>query len=274
MAGLLAATAPIANASTVADDASDLGQPLATAPTTAAAGGGTPPSAALAGATPRASAAPTPALTSGLYVGLTGMSDYRYDGMSESNRAPTWQLTLHEFRSDGLYAGMVLTPVDFEDTPRTPLEIDLYGGKHFQVFGSDLNLGLLYTFYPGKLSPGPSFNFGELQAEFSHTFSRLTLKTKVAWSPHYSGDTGQAWYGRETASYALTSWLALGGHLGRLWIPMGQSRTFYDVGATATWRRLTFDLRYGGTNLQPSQCFSTNWCAPGAWASITYRLNP
>lgn len=210
----------------------------------------------------------------GLYFAGAAMSDYRFDGVSESDRAPTWQATLHCYRTDGFYAGSVVTGVDFEDTPRTRFEADFYAGKHLPIGKSDLNVELLYALFPDQRAPGPSYSFLEVEAEFSRTYGKLTLREQVAFSPDYSGNTGEAWHLKETASYPLTSWLALSGHLGRWLIAHGENRTHFDAGATATWRRFTFDARWGGTDLTRGQCYETDWCAPGAWVGLTWRAAP
>jgi uncharacterized protein (TIGR02001 family) len=223
--------------------------------------------------------APLPAVAAqapcaGVYVAATATSDYRFDGFSESDRSPTWQVTLHCYRTDGFYAGSVITGVDFEDTPRTRFEADFYAGKHIAIGRSDLNLELLYTSFPDKRAPGPSYGLLEAEAELSHSFGRLTLKQQLAFSPNDSGDTGAAWHVKETASYALTPWLTASGHLGRWMIARGVDRTHFDAGITAAWRRFTLDARWGGTDLKPAQCYDTDWCAPGAWVSLTWRAAP
>lgn len=272
-AALFAGMAPVAYASTVADGAGDLGQPLATAPTAAAAEGGTSPPAILAGAT--LSAAPPASPTSGLYVGLTGMSDYRYDGFSESNLSPTWQITLHYFRSDGYYAGTVITHVIFLDQPPTHTEVDLYLGKHIPVAGMDLNLEVLFTTFPDQHTNTPSYGFVEPEVGLAKTFRKLTVESQVGWSPLYSGALGQALHLKGTASYAVTDWLRVSGHAGRLWVEHGgKSRDLFDVGATATWKKLSFDARYGGTDLTRDDCYFTNWCRAGAYFTLTYQLSP
>jgi uncharacterized protein (TIGR02001 family) len=204
------------------------------------------------------------------YVAASIVSDYRFDGFSESDLQPTWQVNLHCYRTDGFYAGTVLTGVNFEDRPRTTLETDFYVGKHVPVAGSDLNLELLEVWFPGQHTGGPSYGFFEPEAELSHRFGKLTLKGLAAWSPNYSSDTGVSWHEQAGAEFALTDWLSLSGRYGRISIERGYARNHFDVGATAKWRALSFDVRYGGTDLKKPQCYYTDWCAPGAAATVTW----
>jgi uncharacterized protein (TIGR02001 family) len=215
-----------------------------------------------------------PAPCDGVYLAADGLTDYPYDGFSESDRRPTWQVTAHCWRADGFYAGTVVTGVDFAETPPTTLETDFYAGKHVAIAGSRLNLELLYTAFPNKRTPGPSYNFVEPQAEFTHVFGRLTLKGQVGWSPDGSGGAGEYWHVKTTAAFAVTPWLSLSGHAGQIWEAHGQDRLHWDVGASGAWRRLSLDVRYGGTNLDRAQCYGTSWCEPGPYATLTWRLLP
>jgi uncharacterized protein (TIGR02001 family) len=219
--------------------------------------------------------APPRGLCSGLYLAATATSDYRYDGLSESNRSPTWQLNLHCFRTDGWYLGTQLAGVDFEEQPRpTRLEIDTYGGRHIPLAGNDLDLEVLYYAYPDKRSPGPTYDSFLLEGELSRKIGKLTLTGHVDWTPEGSGHTGPGWRVRATADYAPTSWFSITGNVGQIWSERGQDRAFGYFGAKATWRRLSLDARYWATDLKPSQCFFTDWCAPGLSVALTWRLLP
>src|SRR5690242_10077985 len=63
------------------------------------------------------------------FVGVT--SDYRYQGVSNSDGEPALQANIHWWRPDGLYLGLFATQVDFNDPGDTSYELDLYGGKNF-----------------------------------------------------------------------------------------------------------------------------------------------
>ncbi|HTX51568.1 MAG TPA: TorF family putative porin [Caulobacteraceae bacterium] len=221
--------------------------------------------------------APAPAQSApcaGIYLAASADSDYRFDGFSESDRQPTWRVNIHCYRNDGWYAGAVFTGVKFLDTPPTHFEMDLYAGKRFQLRGMEVNLELLDVTFPDQRNGEPSYGLFEAQGELSRAFGRLTMKTQAAVSPNYSGGEGSALHLKAMASYALTPWLSLSATGGRLWISRGPDRDHWDAGVTAFWRRLTLDARYGGTDLKPAQCYDTNWCAPGASITLTFRVLP
>lgn len=211
----------------------------------------------------------------GVYLSAAALSDYRFDGLSESNRSPTWQVTGYCYRNDGYFVGTTLTGVNFEDTPRTPLEADWYGGRQFQWDGAKVTLEAFYAWFPVKRAPGPSYDIFEPQAEVSRSFKRLTLGALAGWETDISGG-GQEWHMKASAAYALTSWLSVNGHAGRFFAASGgdHDHDHWDIGAIAKWRRLSLDARYGGTDLPFAECYYTRWCEPGASASVTWRILP
>jgi uncharacterized protein (TIGR02001 family) len=232
-------------------------------------------SAGAALADPQRAATPPTGPCAGVYVSVAGLSDYRFDGFSESDRHPTWQATLYCYRTDGWFAGTTLTGVDFEDTPRTRLEVDLYGGRQFTWRGAKVSLELLYTAFPDKRAPGPSYDILEPQVTVTRTVGHWTLEGLGAWELGGSGHS-QEWHVRAGASFALTSWLSASGHVGRVFAARGGDvdYTHWDAGLTARWRRLSADLRYGGTDRSPAKCYFTKWCEPGLYGGLTWQVAP
>jgi uncharacterized protein (TIGR02001 family) len=234
--------------------------------------------ALLTAASVSAEPAPTPHAIgpcAGAYVSIAGLSDYRFDGFSESNHHPTWQVTAYCYRNDGFFVGTTLTGVDFADTPRTHVEADWYVGRQVSWRGAKITAELLYASFPDKRAPGPSYDILEPQIEVSRSFSRLTLGALGAWETDISGG-GQEWHVKASAAYAVAPWLSLSGHAGRFFAASGADHNYdaWDVGATATWRRFSLDARYGGTDRPQAQCFFTTWCRPGPYVGLTYRLYP
>ncbi|HEY3800610.1 MAG TPA: TorF family putative porin [Caulobacteraceae bacterium] len=220
--------------------------------------------------------AKAPKLCDGVYGAVSALTDYRFDGFSESNRAPTGQATFYCYRNDGWFVGTTVTGVDFLDAPRTPFEADWYAGRQLTLSKTwKLNLELLYASFPAKRAPGPSYDLVEPQAELIHTKGRLMVGAIAGWEDNVAGD-GQEWHAKTEASYQLAPWLSLSGHAGRFFAASGgdHDHDHWDVGATATWKRASLDLRYGGTDEPLDQCFYTDWCRPGAYATFTWRLAP
>src|SRR5690348_9037125 len=75
-----------------------------------------------------------------LYGYVDWTSDYRFYGLSESNRQPTEQGGLHWAAPDNFYAGIFVSGVNFRDYRGTSYEVDFYAGKHIYFDANDLNI--------------------------------------------------------------------------------------------------------------------------------------
>ena len=221
----------------------------------------------------------------GVYVYVDWTTDYRFYGMSSSDRQPIEQGGLHWILSDDFYLGVFASGVRFEDFRNTSYELDFYGGRHVHFDGNDLNLELLYSVFPNQAAHAfykppnyvfPTYNFVETSAELSHKIDALTLSAKLIFSPAYGSGTGVMGGADGAASYAIRDWLTMDARVGRQWIERGIDRTHWEAGATATWQwrtqSLALDLRYFGTDLGRAQCFGRSWCASAGVAKVTYGL--
>ena len=222
----------------------------------------------------------------GLYVYFDWTSDYRFYGVSESNREPIEQGGVHVSLPKRFYVGVFTSGVRFEDFRNTSYELDVYGGRHFDVASDDLNVEVLYSAFPNQSGHAsyrpqsfvfPTYNFAEASAELSHKIGSVTWAAKAAFSPAYGSHKGVMGDLDGDANYAIRSWLAIDFRLGRQWIAKGFDRTHWEIGATATWRpfeaqSLALDLRYYGTDLGRAQCFGTTWCGPSVGFKATYGI--
>lgn len=227
-------------------------------------------------AAPSAPAAASPAAApsaSNFNLTLGALSDYRYDGISYSNRHATWQARALYASPLGVYGGVQASGVDFLDQPRTRVETAFLAGWDIPVMkNSDLDLQVDYTVYPDQRSK-PSWNYFDATAVLNHHFRRLTLSGEFDWSPTYPlfGQIRGATLGVE---YAATDWLSVSGHVGRWWVSQSADYFAWDAGATAKWKRLALDVRYGGTDLHDSNCGYTKWCEPGFSTALSVRVWP
>lgn len=151
--------------------------------------------------------------------------------------------------------------------------------------GSDLNLEAYYYAYPDHTGlPGaPNYSYFEGIAALSHTFDKLTLTGTAAISPAYFGETGTGVWIGGNASYVLNDWISISGNVGHQWVNELDGRgygfpyTHWDLGATATWNGLSFDVRYIDTSISKSTCEGfngpkNNWCGPTVVGTITYNF--
>ncbi len=213
-------------------------------------------------------------------------SDYRFRGISQNNREPAEQASINWSGPDGFYAGTWVSKVDwtgaFTPFSNPTVEVDLYGGKHFDLDGTDLNVEAYYYAYPDANSAfwapeGASYFEGIVQ--LSHTFGSLSLTATGAVSPSWSVVGGTAEYVEGTASYAINDWLSVSGNVGHQWVDNfgpGSDYTHFDLGLSATWRHFVLDVRANGTDMNTAQCanfiFNNNACTTGVVATLTYNI--
>jgi len=185
---------------------------------------------------------------------IAGESDYRYRGVSQNNSEVTPEGSLNWTGPVGFYAGTWLAKTDWGG--KNPgFEMDIYGGKHFDLGGTDLNIEAYYYAYPDfNAYGGPKASYFELQGYLSHTFDKLTLTAVGAYSPEWSLEGGTGWYTAGTAAYALSDWLSISGTIGHQWVELAPSDyTHWDIGLTATYKSFTLDVRYVGNDIKSSQ---------------------
>jgi uncharacterized protein (TIGR02001 family) len=209
-----------------------------------------------------------------LYPSLFLASEYRYDGVSLTGHKPTPQLSAYWWRPDKLYGGVWMSRVDFSDLgdPTTSYEVDVYGGRNFDFGRTQFTLEGMYSFFPDKDIPGPTYNFLTAKARVRRSVDALLFGSAIGWVPEASYGGGVAWRLNAETSYTWTKWLKTSAQLGRRWNQRSADRTFWDIGAATTWKKLTVDLRYSDTNLTFSECGFVDWCEAGVVASLQLDL--
>lgn len=222
---------------------------------------------------------------SGFSGSLTLTSDYRFRGLSQDARQVTPQGELDWSGSHGWFAGTFLSKVDFQDHEDTSLELDVFGGKHFDLDDdTGLDLTAYYYGYPNHhpRTGSPRYSTFETNAKFSRQWGAATLNAGASWSPNFLGN-GEAWDLETSVSYSATSWLSIVGHLGRQWerrwnglAEGGFPYVYGDIGLTATHKTWTLDLRYAATTLSRGECALTaggrNWCEGGFILTLSYAF--
>lgn len=199
--------------------------------------------------------APPPAFT--ITGGATLTSDYRFRGLSQTDKRFAVQGTLGVSHASGFYVGVWGSSIDDYVAGGSDQEIDLYGGYKKTVNGTTIDGGLLYYYYPG--SGGGNSDFFEPYLNVSHTFGPVGAKVGVnySWKQHAltygvaPREDGLYVYGELSAAIPTTG-VTLTGHLGRSfernYITFGEKVTDYSITAAYTWKALTFSASYVDTN--------------------------
>ena len=214
-------------------------------------------------------------------------NDYRFRGISQSNRdfAPQGSLTLTG--PDGWYISAWGSRVDFDPTSsgNPYMELDIYGGKHTDLWGVDWNFMPYYYAYPAADIPAgaPGPDYFELINQLTYNFGPFTSTATWAWSPElaFGGGTGNYLAGNGTVP--IHDWLSVSGNIGHQWAQnakyAGSSDYNHgDLGITATYNGFSLDARYTGTDLTASGCrnfymTTRNACAGGFVATLSYTIS-
>lgn len=214
-------------------------------------------------------------------------SDYRFRGISQSDRSFVPQGSLTLAGPDGFYVSAWGSSVDFDPTKsgNPYMELDLYVGKHTDLGGVDWNIMPYYYAYPpADIAPGgTSPEFFELINQLSHTFDfGVSALGTYAWSPNLAFNGGTGHYLALNLAYPINDWLSISGNYGHQWAgnaaAAGSSGYNHgDVGLTASYKGFALDLRYTGTDLTRLGCgnfymTTRNACAGGAAATLTYNF--
>jgi uncharacterized protein (TIGR02001 family) len=214
-------------------------------------------------------------LSSGdLYPSIFLTTDYRYDGATLTGHEPALQGSLHWARQDSSYAGAWVSAVDFSDLgdATTSYEVDVYGGRRFDVGQSQITLEAMYSFFPDNEIPGPTYDFFTAKGRVNRTFDAFSVGGGLSYVPEAPYGSGPQWRINAQAAYSWNDWLSTSASIGRRWSDTRLDRSFWDIGATARWNKVSFDLRYSDTNHNSAECGFTDWCEGGLTLTLQIDL--
>jgi uncharacterized protein (TIGR02001 family) len=211
----------------------------------------------------------------GFTANIALTSDYRFRGISQTDRSPAVQGTFQYTDDSGFFAGVWASNVDFNDAQESPAEIDLYAGYNFKLWDTtDASIKAMYYWYPD--SEPANYDYLEGIVSISHDFGRFALSGELAYSPDFFGETGDAvaLTGGATIPIAkdVLDGLTASAHVGYQWIDETADYAYWDAGLTAVWGNVTFDARYIDTDLEKTECGLTDWCEGGVVFTVSLAL--
>jgi uncharacterized protein (TIGR02001 family) len=196
---------------------------------------------------------------------VTAVSDYRFRGLSLSDRDPALQGSLEVAHSSGFYLGTWASTIKGTSAD---VEVDLYGGWRGKAGAVDLDAGAVAYVYPGSAD----LNYVEMLASAATTLGPVQLKVGGAYAPsqaHIGRADNVYVYGEASTgipSTPLTIKAHLGHEDGSLAGPTGQ-KWDWSVGGEVVLDRFTLGLSYVDTNINrlddPSRV-----ARPGVVASV------
>lgn len=200
----------------------------------------------------------TPAVT--ISGGATLVSDYRFRGISQTDKGFAVQGTFTVSHKSGLYATVWGSSVDEYVAAGGDQEIDLIAGFKKTFGGTTVDVGVLYYYYPGaeEIIPGYASDFFEPYIGISRSFGPVTGKVSAAYAPKSNalsigaGKEDNLYLAFDLSGGIPNTPLALSAHLGHSYGPsfltIGKGYTDWNVGATYTWKNLSFGVQYVDTN--------------------------
>jgi uncharacterized protein (TIGR02001 family) len=219
---------------------------------------------ALAAATPAlAEDAPASAFTINGTAAV--VSDYRFRGVSQTDKNAAIQGSITVSHESGLYASVWGSSVSGYVVAggTATVELDLIAGYKKTFGGTTVDVGVLYYYYPRTKLVGDtsSSDFFEPYLGISHTFGPVTAKGTINWAPSQKalkldqatgpGRSNVYLAGDLSASIPGTP-LGLSGHLGHSFGPSWlatdatgkKEYTDWALGATLTHKALTLGVSY------------------------------
>lgn len=195
-----------------------------------------------------------PVSASSLSSTFTAVSDYTFDGVSQTQNDPALQASLDFSAENGFYAGVWASNVEFSDTDPANTEIDLYAGfaKDYES-GWGWTAGVVQYTYTGAPS---SYDY----AEITGGVTLPTTTTFQVWAADDDALGGGAWRAKVKHSFALP---------GEFSLDLEATRTQYEgslytdfthgqIGVSREFGAFTAYLGYSDTNAPDVERVASN----------------
>ena len=180
-----------------------------------------------------------------LEANLTGVSDYRFRGLSLSDRKPALQADLTVSHKSGAYASVFASTIDEygqdADGKGATVELDYTAGWAFSGAGLDFDVAASAYTYPG----GVGVNYVELPMQASKTVGAWTGSAGLAYAPEQHAlerDNRYAWLGLDYDGPALP--VALSARAGREDGAFADNKTDWSLSASRTLGHLRASAAY------------------------------
>jgi len=171
-------------------------------------------------------------------------TDYIFRGITQTDGGPAVSGGF-DIESDGFYAGVWASSVDFSD--ETTMELDLYGGYAFSSGGFDYDVGIIYYGYPDSPSAGGDQNFWEVYGGIARAFGPVDWDAKLSYSPDFYAETGPALYVETGLGMEIGAGLTLDGRIGASRFDDVPTADYedYNIGISGSvFQTVGWDLRF------------------------------
>lgn len=200
---------------------------------------------------------PPPSIT--VSGSATIVSDYRFRGISQTDKRFAVQGSVTLTSKTGLYATVWGSSIDDYVFNGADAEIDLSAGYRKSFGGATVDVGVLYYYYPG--SGGITSDFFEPYGSVTYSIGPVSAKASVAYAPKQAAlrvITGvtekrdNLYIAGDLSSGIPGTPISLSAHVGHNFGPsylsIGREYTDYSIGANYTRKNLTFGIQYVDTD--------------------------
>jgi uncharacterized protein (TIGR02001 family) len=111
-------------------------------------------------------------------------SDYRFRGISQTNKKPAIQGGIDFAHKSGFYLGNWNSNIDSAGFSGANIEMDFYGGWKTTIDGFGLDVGVLYYYYPGSGQNG-AFKVDNTELYIGGSWGPISLKYNYAVSDFF-----------------------------------------------------------------------------------------
>ena len=209
--------------------------------------------------------------------GATLTSDYRFRGVSQTDKRFAVQGTLTIAHESGFYVSTWGSSIDDYVAYGSDQEIDLIAGYKKTINGTTFDVGGLYYYYPG--SGGANTDFIEPYASVTHVFGPATAKAGVAYAPKqralasaHARDDNLYMYGELGGAIPGTPFSVLG-HLGYSHgrsVLTGGLKGYLDwnLGVSYAWKNLTLGVSYVDTDIKKDESITPSGRHPAKAGAV------
>jgi uncharacterized protein (TIGR02001 family) len=191
---------------------------------------------------------------------VTTVTDYRFRGISQTDKNFAVQGSVTVAHESGAYVGLWASSVDDYIAAGGDQEIDLIAGFKKTLGGTTVDVGGTYYYYPGaeQFIPGYNSDFLELYGSVSQAVGPVTAKLGAFYAPKQVAlDYG---FGKEDNFYAnlglsasipdtgLGLNAAVGRNFSKSFLSGGVKYTDWSLGASYTMGSVTLGLTYVDTD--------------------------
>ena len=189
--------------------------------------------------------------------GATLVSDYRFRGISQTDKRFAVQGTFTIAHASGVYATWWGSSIDDYIANGSDAENDLILGYKKTFKSTTVDVGFLYYYYPG--SHGANTDFAEPYVHVTQAFGPVSVTGTAAYAPKQKALTIDGIHKEDNLylagdlAYAIPKTpVSLAAHFGHSFGPsyltIGKEYSDWSVGVTFTHKNLSAGLSYVDTN--------------------------